>query len=59
MTKWPGTIPHDLRTALAEIDGFRAPVADADRWAVIKEWLEKHEVSAPAKLPTAPEITSE
>ena len=53
---WPSTIPHDLARKLAELDAYKAPTNDADRWAVIKEWLETHRVHAPDKLPTAPEI---
>ena len=53
---WPSTIPHDLANKLAELDAYKSPACDADRWAVIKEWLEAHEVRAPDKLPSAPEI---
>ena len=53
---WPSTIPHDLARKLAVLDEFKAPVSDADRWSVLKEWLETHEVLAPDSLPTAPEI---
>jgi hypothetical protein len=53
---WPSTIPHDLAVALAELDGYRTAATDADRWGVMKEWLEKHRVAAPPSLPKAPEI---
>ena len=53
---WPCTIPHDLARKLAALDAYQSPAFDADRWAVIKEWLEEHEVPAPDRLPTAPEV---
>ncbi len=53
---WPSTIPHDLALKLAALYEYQSPASDADRWAVIKEWLECHEVPAPDRLPAAPEI---
>lgn len=53
---WPSTIPHDLACQLSALDGRRTPTSDADRWGVIKEWLESHNVPAPDGLATAPEI---
>ena len=53
---WPSTIPYDLARKLASLDEYKSPASDADRWAVIKEWLEQHEVPAPDRLPSAPEI---
>jgi hypothetical protein len=53
---WPSTIPHDLATGLAALDERRDAASDADRWSVIKEWLERHDVPAPERLPSAPEI---
>ena len=53
---WPSTIPHDLAHKLAALCEYKSPATDADRWSVIKEWLEKHEVPAPEDLPTTPEI---
>jgi len=45
-----------LDLALAELDRRRTPPTDQDRWGVIKEWLERHEVEAPDRLPVAPEL---
>lgn len=53
---WPSNIPHDLALALAELDGRRVSAGDADRWAVFKEWLERHNVAAPEALPVRPEM---
>ena len=53
---WPSTIPHDLARQLAALDERKTIASDADRWAVIKEWLESHEVASPRALPTAREI---
>ena len=53
---WPSTIPHDLARQLAALDERRTATSDADRWGVIKDWLESHNVQAPHGLPTAPEI---
>ena len=53
---WPSTIPHDLARQLAALDERRVIASDADRWSVIKEWLENHGVPSPEGLPTAPEI---
>jgi len=47
-----------LALELSELDRRRSPPADQDRWGVIKEWLEKHGVEAPDRLPVAPEIGS-
>jgi len=41
---------------LAEQNRWRAPPAVQDRWSVIKEWLERHGVEAPDRLPVAPEM---
>jgi hypothetical protein len=58
MNIWPHSIPHDLATALAQLDRMRFVPSDADRWGVIREWLVKHDVSAPENpLPMSPEIT--
>ena len=58
VNKWPYSFPHDLAKAFAELDGMRFTASDADRWSVIREWLEKHGVPAPDyALPTSPEIT--
>ena len=46
---------HGLHVGMSELDRQRAPTADSDRWGVIKEWLESHEVLAPDRLPTEPE----
>lgn len=45
-----------LTSELAELDRRRTPPTDQDRWGVIKEWLERHEVKAPEVLPVAPEL---
>ena len=56
MTKWPHTIPFDLKLKLEELAGRRYSESNQDRWAAIKEWLEKHSVEAPERLPTEPPI---
>jgi hypothetical protein len=38
------------------LDEYKSSASDADRWAVIKEWLEGHEVPASDRWPTAPDI---
>ena len=55
MPKWPNTIPEDLRRMLETLDQRRFPTTDQDRWGVIQEWLERHGVEVPEKLPTRPE----
>ncbi len=56
MPEWPHTIPYDLACLLAELDQFRCNTCDQDSWGVMRDWLVKHEVSAPTyMLPTAPE----
>tara|TARA_R110002020_G_scaffold74540_24_gene190676 strand:+ start:33 stop:218 length:186 start_codon:yes stop_codon:yes gene_type:complete len=55
---WPSNIPHDLARDLARLDEYRSAPKDADRWGVIKEWLERHGVEAPAVIPEAPQIPS-
>ena len=53
---WPSDIPADLARDLAELDAWRAPASDADRWNVIKAWLQRHQVAAPEGLPRRAEI---
>lgn len=55
LTEWPSHIPDDLENAFAEFESFRFTVQSQDRWTVIREWLEKHEVPAPAELPQTAE----
>ena len=55
MADWPHTIPHDLRRMLETRSSFRDAPSDQDLWGVFKEWLERHQVEAPQRLPTAPE----
>lgn len=45
-----------LTLDLTELDRRRSPPTDQDRWGVIKEWLEAHDVEAPDRLPVAPEV---
>ncbi len=59
MTKWPARIPHDLKMKLEELAERRYAESDQDRWAAIKEWLEKHSVQAPERLPQEPELKNE
>lgn len=56
MTNWPARIPFDLKMKLEELAERRYAESDQDRWSAIKEWLEKHSVEAPERLPTEPEI---
>jgi hypothetical protein len=37
---WPRTMPPDLKKALEELECYKFPVQNQDRWAVIREWLE-------------------
>ncbi|MBL3704642.1 hypothetical protein GI582_18245 [Sulfitobacter sp. BDSS02] len=53
---WPSNIPHDLRLKLEELDRSRWQPKPADIWGAVKEWLEKHEVEAPADLPRRPHL---
>lgn len=54
MNNWPHNIPHDLDTALDELDRWRATPANSDLWAVLRDWLEWHSVEAPDGLPMRP-----
>ena len=55
-TGWPHRMPSDLKADLERLHNRRAPIANSDRWGVIHEWLERHDVAAPAQLRTRPEI---
>jgi hypothetical protein len=46
---WPRTIPPDLKKALEELEGYKFPIQNQDRWAVIREWLEA--TTAPPRDP--------
>ncbi|MEM6566674.1 MAG: hypothetical protein AAF665_19640 [Pseudomonadota bacterium] len=48
--------PHDLSRKLEALEEYKSPTTNADRWGAIKDWLESHDVPAPERLPTAPEI---
>lgn len=50
---WPNNIPHDLRTRLEGVMGHRS-YGPADIWGEVKDWLEKHHVRAPERLPDEP-----
>lgn len=42
MSKWPHTIPADLKASLEDIEGHRYTVSTQDRWGSIRDWLVKH-----------------
>lgn len=44
MTEWPNNAPRDLRHMLDQIARYRDAPASSDIWAVVKEWLELHNV---------------
>lgn len=44
MKEWPHNIPEDLRDALDQIAVYRDAPASSDVWAVVKEWLEQHDI---------------
>jgi hypothetical protein len=46
---WPRTIPPDLKKALEDLDAFRFPIQNQDRWAVIRDWLETIGTQVPGK----------
>ena len=46
----------DLERRMGEQDQWRWPPLAQDRWLGMKEWLERYEVPAPAKLPVRPEL---
>lgn len=46
-----------LERSMSEQDQWRWPPKPQDRWLGMKEWLERHDVPAPEKLPTRPEKT--
>lgn len=46
----------DLARRMQEQDGWRWAPSVQDRWCGIKEWLERHGVQAPERLPVAPEV---
>lgn len=52
---WPPTIPPDLARELAELQRWRTPPSVQDQWAIVKEWLDKHQVPVP-DLPVVPEL---
>lgn len=54
--RWPRSIPHDLDLMLNELSLHRDAPYNSDIWNVVFEWLEKHGVEAPERLPTRPEI---
>ncbi len=50
---WP-----QLEKAIADLHSRRYLAKPQDHWAAIKEWLERHDVPAPEKLPEWPEVGS-
>lgn len=51
---WPSNIPHDLKLKLEELERRHWQAKPADIWGEFKEWLEVHDVEAPADLPETP-----
>ncbi|MCG7520834.1 hypothetical protein [Ruegeria sp. Ofav3-42] len=47
-----------LQRTMADLHSRRYTAKPQDHWAAIKEWLERHDVPAPEKLPGWPEIDS-
>lgn len=47
---WPNSIPPDLRQMLASVLSTRSH-GPAELWGEIRDWLIKHGVEAPEKLP--------
>lgn len=47
-------IPEDLKRMLDDSDTFRDTPGQQDRWGVIRDWLVKHGVEAPERLPARP-----
>lgn len=47
-----------LQRAISDLHSRPYTAKPQDHWAAIKEWLERHDVEAPAKLPIWPEIDS-
>ncbi|MCG7519742.1 hypothetical protein [Ruegeria sp. Ofav3-42] len=45
----------ELQTAMADLDSYRFTPAPQDRWLRVKEWMERHNVSAVPNLPRPPE----
>ncbi len=43
-----------LERRMVDLHSMRFTAGAQDHWAVIKEWLERHDVSAPEKLPQRP-----
>jgi hypothetical protein len=48
----------DLERKVADLHSMRFTAKPQDHWAVIREWLELHEVPAPENLPGWPEPDS-
>jgi len=49
---------RQLEVSIADLRSRRYTAKPQDYWAAIKEWLERHDVSAPDKLPEWPELDS-
>ncbi|WP_170794304.1 hypothetical protein [Ruegeria sp. HKCCD7221] len=56
MTEWPRTIPFDFKCKLEQLQEWRSKPSLQDEWTTIREWLTKHEVSAPDVLPRESEL---
>lgn len=50
---WPNTIPADLRPRL-DAALSRRSVGAAELWGEVRDWLIKHGVEAPERLPEDP-----
>lgn len=50
MTRWPHSIPEDLRHRLASAMTARS-YGPPELWGEIREWLIKHGVEPPENLP--------
>jgi hypothetical protein len=53
---WPNTIPADLRRRLESVLSQRSPGAP-ELWGEVRDWLIKHGVEAPDRLPEEPPLT--
>lgn len=49
---------RQLEISMADLHSRRYTSKPQDHWMAIKEWLERHDVPAPSRLPEWPEVAS-